>query len=73
MKTASRLALFNGEDLILDPSTRRKLLHVLTAREIMKCACETVTDERIQMIVRDAETDASQCLVNLQFESRKFF
>merc|ERR1719428_1395145 len=60
-------------DVILDPSTRKKLLQVCMARvitkcivrlarEIMKCACETVTNERIQMIIRDAETDAPQCL-----------
>merc|ERR1719394_1552670 len=43
---------------------------VRLAREIMKCACETVTDERIQMIVRDAETDAPQCL-NLATSTRR--
>merc|ERR1719317_1435952 len=52
-------------DLILDPSTRRKLLQVRMTRVISKClgAWTTVTDAKIQMIVRCAETDAStQCL-----------
>jgi len=49
--------------LILDPSTRRKLLQVRMAGVILKRACKTVTDAKIQMIVRCAETDAStQCL-----------
>merc|ERR1719428_1557761 len=52
-------------DVILDPSTRRKLLQVCMARVISKClgAWTTVTDAKTQMIVRCAETDASnQCL-----------
>ena len=79
MKTASHLALFNVEDVIMDPSTcslatstGRKILHLLPAR-ILECACETVMNERIQIIVRDAEADAPQCLVNPQVESRQFF
>jgi len=49
--------------LILDPSTRRRLLQVRMAGVILKRACKTVTDAKIQMIVRCAETDAStQCL-----------
>ena len=62
MKTVSHLALFNIEDLmilIVDPSTWSM------DGVIMKCACETVTDAKTQMIVRCAEADAStQCLVN---------
>ena len=57
MKKISHLALFNLEDVIMDPSTWS--MDGVT----MKCACETVTET--QMIVRCAETDAStQCLVN---------
>jgi len=61
-----KVKIFSSDlDFILDPSTRRKLLHVRTAREISKCACETVTDEKIPMIVRDAETDVlNQCLTS---------
>ena len=68
MKTVSHLTLFNVEDVILDPSTRRQLLQVRMARVISKClgAWKTVTDAKTQMIVRCAETDAStQCLVNI--------
>ena len=68
MKTIFHLALFNIEDLmilIVDlDSSMRKLLEVRMVMKIMTCACETVTDEKVQMIVRCAETDASQCLVH---------
>jgi len=63
-------------DVIMDPSTcsmatstGRKILHLLPAR-ILECACETVMNERIQIIVRDAEADAPQCL-NLATSTRR--
>jgi len=64
--TSSDLKAAVTEDLmilIVDlDSSMRKLLEVRMVMKIMTCACETVTDEKVQMIVRCAETDASQCL-----------
>merc|ERR1719317_923899 len=60
-------------DVILDPSTRRRLLQVRMARVISKClgAWTIVTDAKTQMIVRCAETDASTQCLNLATSTRR--